>query len=160
MSIRLGQVFYGTGPRGYAVLAASPLAQGCEGEVADLCGVIGSPSFEGAHSFVLASRPFGNRGLDSPSEPSSASEIRQQCMREAAEAIGVSYAPGMTASDILSEIRMTVKPLEFSGRPLTEEEIKSASNMLTPEAEAALRQNQKFLSGLKGKKLKVVTSLQ
>ena len=102
----------------------------------------------------------GNGGLDSPSEPSSASEIRQQCMREAAEAIGVSYAPGMTASDILSEIRMTVKPLEFSGRPLTEEEIKSASNMLTPEAEAALRQNQKFLSGLKGKKLKVVTSLQ
>ena len=74
MSVRLGQVFYGTGPRGYAVLAASPLAQGCEGEVADLCGEIGSPSFEGAHSFVLASRPFGNRVLllracEGPTDP-------------------------------------------------------------------------------------------
>ena len=102
----------------------------------------------------------GNGGSEPPPEPPSASEIRLQCMREAAEAIGVAYAPGMTASDILSEIRMTVKPLEFTGRPLTEKEVKSASNMLSPAAEAALRQNQKFLSDLKGKKLKVVTPLQ
>ena len=63
MKIRLGQVFYGMGPHGYAVLGSSPLAKWAEGDVKVLCGMIGSPSVALDGAFVLASRPVGDSVL-------------------------------------------------------------------------------------------------
>ncbi len=63
MKVRFGQIFYGAGARGYAVLAASLMAKGCEDEASALCGMIGTPRMEAAGPFVLASRPFGRRVL-------------------------------------------------------------------------------------------------
>ena len=63
MKIRLGQVFYGMGPHGYAVLGSSPLAKWAEGDVKVLCGMIGTPSVALDGSFVLASRPVGDSVL-------------------------------------------------------------------------------------------------
>jgi len=40
---RLGQIFYGRGPDGYGVLAASPAGRQLLGEVAALCRAVGSP---------------------------------------------------------------------------------------------------------------------
>lgn len=88
------------------------------------------------------------------------SEIRLKCMREVATAIGVEYGPGMTASDILSTIRMTVKPKNFNGKVLSEKDIKAASAMLSPDVVSALRENQKFLSEIEGKKLLVIEPVQ
>ncbi len=88
------------------------------------------------------------------------SETRLKCMREVATAIGVEYGPGMTASDILSKIRMTVKPMAFKGKVLTEDEIKSAADMLDPAATSVLREGQKFLSTIEGKKLLVIEPVQ
>ena len=85
-------------------------------------------------------------------------EIRLSCMCEVARTIGVEYAPGMTASDILSKIKMTVKPASFSGKVLTEKEIEAASDMLAPAAGAVLRENQGFLSDIKGKKILIIST--
>ena len=86
-----------------------------------------------------------------------ASEIRLNCMREVAQTIGVEYGSGMTASDILLKIRMTVKPKDaFKGKVLSEDDIKAASAMLNPDVVSFLRENQKFLSELEGKKLLVI----
>ncbi len=63
MKIRLGQVFYGMGLHGYAVLGSSPLAKWAEGDVKVLCGMIGSPSVALDGAFVLASRPVGDSVL-------------------------------------------------------------------------------------------------
>lgn len=60
MEIRLGQLFYGMGPHGYAVLGSSPLAKCAEGDVKVLCGMIGTPSVALDGAFVLASRPVGD----------------------------------------------------------------------------------------------------
>ena len=63
MKIRLGQVFYGMGPHGYAVLGSSPLAKWAESDVKFLCGMIGTPSVALDGAFVLASRPVGDNVL-------------------------------------------------------------------------------------------------
>ena len=104
------------------------------------------------------------RGGSSIPQPSAStvdeSEIRLKCMREAATAIGVEYGPGMTASDILSKIRMTVKPKNFKGKVLSEKDVKAASAMLSPELVSILQENQKFLSTIEGKKLLVIEPVQ
>ena len=104
------------------------------------------------------------KGESSSPQPSAStvdeSEIRLKCMREAATAIGVEYGPGMTASDILSQIRMTVKPKNFKGKVLSEKDVKAASAMLSPELVSILQENQKFLSTIEGKKLLVIEPVQ
>ncbi len=63
MKISFGQIFYGVGSRGYAVLAASPLAKGLEDEATSLCGIVGTPRVVLDGSPVLASCPVGDSVL-------------------------------------------------------------------------------------------------
>ncbi len=63
MRIKLGQIFYGMGSQGYAVLACSPGAAGFEKASAGLCGMIGTPQLSTISPFVLASRPIGDAVL-------------------------------------------------------------------------------------------------
>ncbi len=102
-------------------------------------------------------------GIREPPPPTSTvdeSEIRLNCMRDVAKTIGVEYGSGMTASDILSKIRMTVKPKNFNGKVLSDKDVKAASAMLSPDVVSALRENQKFLSEIEGKKLLVIEPVQ
>ncbi len=92
--------------------------------------------------------------------PQPTEDVRLGCMREAADAIGVAYKPGATAAEILADIRITARPVSFNGKVLTEKEIKAASSMLDPAAVSTLRENQKFLDSVKGKKLYMISPIR
>lgn len=61
MKMVFGQLFYGAGPRGYEVLAASPSAAGFESAATALCGTIGAPRLTPECGFLLASKPVEGR---------------------------------------------------------------------------------------------------
>ena len=61
MKVKFGQVFYGMGPNGYAVLAASPSANGFESAVETMCGMVGTPRVALDGSAVLMSHVVGDR---------------------------------------------------------------------------------------------------
>lgn len=55
MTIEFEQLFYGRGPRGYAVLGASPKAAGVSEFVESLCGSVGTPGTDyGGDPFLLS----------------------------------------------------------------------------------------------------------
>ena len=61
MKVRLGQIFYGMGTNGYAVLGASPSANGLESAVETMCGMVGTPHVALDGSAVLMSHVVGDR---------------------------------------------------------------------------------------------------
>ncbi len=89
-------------------------------------------------------------------EMQNANAMSRTYMRDVAQVVGVEVGPGMTASDILAAIKMQVKPVSYHGSALTDKQINDIADMIDPEVVKILRDNGKFLSSIKGKKMFVV----
>lgn len=77
-------------------------------------------------------------------------------MKKAAGFLGIRVSDGMTSDDILQKIENAVSAEVFGGELLTDDQLKDVDAMLGKDAGASLRKAQKFLSGIKDRKIIIV----
>lgn len=76
-------------------------------------------------------------------------------MKAAAGLLGLKVGEGMSSDDILAEIEKAKKP-GFAGEVLTSEHLKDVDAMLGKDVGTTVRDAQKFLLSVKGKKIIVI----
>lgn len=126
MEISFGQLFYGIGPHGYAILAVSPGASEIKEVVKDFCGICGSPNLDRVGvGYFLASKVHGGnvimvRACDGPVDSMGRRTLLFHCLtakKEDLEKLSIdafslnekgvfaSAAPGHPVSDITMDMQ-------------------------------------------------------